>query len=66
MEQERRRLDRPTVGEVIAFLQQFPADKPFRIEDPDTSWTISRIHTYADAHAVWFTGEYGEIGGDDL
>lgn len=63
---ERRRLDCPTVGDIIAHLQQFPAEKPFRIEDPDTSWTIRVIHAYECDKAVWFTGEYGEMGGTDL
>ena len=58
---DRKKLEKPTVADVIAFLSQFPPSTPFRIEDPDTSWTIELIHAYQDEEAVWFTGEYGEM-----
>jgi hypothetical protein len=55
-------LIKPTVGDVIAFLQTLPPDAPFRIEDADTSWTISTIHTRIDGGGVvWFLGEYPEM-----
>lgn len=58
---DRKKLEKPTVADVIAFLSQFPPDTPFRIEDPDTSWTIELVHAYQDEEAVWLTGEYGEM-----
>lgn len=54
-------LTRPTVADVIRYLQQFDPAVPFRIEDPDTSWTIEIIKARIDDEAVWFTGDYHDM-----
>jgi hypothetical protein len=54
-------LDSPTAAEMIEFLKQVPPDTPVRIRDPDTGWTISKIHYEHDKEALWFTGEYREM-----
>ena len=54
-------LDNPTAAEVIALLQQVPPDVLVRISDPDTGWTISKIHYVHDELALWFTGKYHEM-----
>lgn len=59
-----------TVAELIAKLQQLPADKVIAIDDPDTNWhaPIVRIHefervvyiccpTYAEFDSNYDTGE---------
>ena len=54
-------LENPTVADVIAFLQKLDPKIPFLIEDPDTSWTISKINAYEEDGAIWFTGTYGDM-----
>jgi len=54
-------LDSPTAAELIALLQQVPPGTPVRISDPDTGWTISKIHYIHDEMALWFTGKYYEM-----
>ena len=51
----------PTVGNIVAFLSALPQDKPFRIEDADTAWTIATIHVRSDDEAIWFYGKYEEM-----
>jgi len=53
----------PTVADVIAFLQTQRPDAPFRIEDADTSWTISIFPVRVDPDGtVWFgPAEYGDM-----
>jgi hypothetical protein len=54
-------LTKPTVKEVIDFLSLFDPDTPFRLEDPDTSWTISTVHWRVICGVLFFTGEYPEM-----
>lgn len=56
----------PTVAQMIAWLQTQPQDASFRIEDPDTMWTIGLIHARRDDDAVWLTGEYHEMSTDKV
>lgn len=58
---EKCKLENPTIAQVIEYLSQFPPDAPFRIEDPDTNWTINIIHARQCGGIVWFTGEYCEM-----
>lgn len=62
---KRTTLDRPTVAEMMALLQTMPPDMPFRIEDPDTNWTIHQVIAYADKGRFWLTGEYCGMDGED-
>lgn len=34
----------PTVADLIAALQRFPADAPLQIIDADTGWRIRKFH----------------------
>ena len=54
-------LDSPTAAEMIAFLHQVPPDTPIRIRDPDTGWTVVKIHYEHNEEALWLTGEYYEM-----
>lgn len=57
------KLVRPTVADVLAFLRKQRLDAPFRIEDADTSWTVSVIpvRVYPDG-SVWFgPADYNEM-----
>lgn len=55
-------LKNPTVKDIIEYLSQFPDDAPFRIEDPDTNWTINIIDATQDTKGiVWLTGSYDEM-----
>lgn len=46
---------KPTVADVIAFLQKQKPDAPFRIEDADTNWTIETFPAHVDDKGVvWF------------
>ena len=57
-----KELKNPTVKDIIEYLSQFPDDAPFRIEDPDTNWTINIIEASSDGRGiVWFTGSYSEM-----
>lgn len=58
---ENRELINPTVADVIAYLSQFAPETPFRIEDPDTMWTINIVHASRAGGIVWFMGEYSEM-----
>lgn len=55
------KIENPTVAELICLLQTLPQDKPLRIEDADTNWTISIIHVSEDAEAIWLYGDYSEM-----
>jgi len=59
------KLDRPTVAEMIAFLQTLPLGMPLRILDPDTGWTIHQVEIEFDGGKVWLTGSYLDMGGED-
>jgi hypothetical protein len=59
---DREKLVDPTVGDMIAWLSKFPIDTPFRIEDPDTHWTIGIVHGWEEDGTLWVTGEYHEMG----
>ncbi len=67
MDKNEKVIKRPTVGEFIQFLQQFPIDAPLRIMDPDTGWTISILHAWTGdtivkrPDVVWVSGEYTEM-----
>lgn len=54
-------LENPTVGEMIEFLKGFDPKKPFRIQDPDTGWTIWKITYDQDEDAVWLSGDYRDM-----
>lgn len=59
---ELAKLERPTVGDVIALLSTLPPDAPFRMEDTDTDWTIDTIHVeIGKTGIVWFSGAYHEM-----
>lgn len=51
----------PTVADVIALLSRLDPSMPFRIEDPDTNWTISKVETFENDGKVWFTGDYADM-----
>ena len=55
---------RPTIGQLIEFLQKFPSDKPLRLLDADTGWTIPVIHIEQREEAVWLYGIYDEMRND--
>ena len=54
-------ITKPTVGDIVTLLSKLPQDKPFRIEDADTAWTIDIIHVRSDDDAIWFYGKYEEM-----
>lgn len=57
-------LKNPTIKQMIAYLSKFDPDTPFRIEDPDTNWTINIIHASKNDEGVWLTGDYNEMESD--
>lgn len=54
-------LNSPTIKGVIEYLSKFPSGSQFRLEDPDTYWTINIIHASYVGGILWFTGEYNEM-----
>jgi hypothetical protein len=58
-----KNLHYPTVIEVIGYLSTLPPETRFRINDPDTGWTITNIHIDYDdlKNIVWFGGDYAEM-----
>lgn len=58
-------LYKPTVGQLIAVLQKYPADKPFLIVDPDTGWPIRDFDLEADDTDVFIATEYHRISSND-
>ena len=57
-------LDKPTIGDMIKKLSEYPSDMPFRIEDADTNWTIDLIHFEESDGKLFIKGEYGEMSHD--
>lgn len=55
----------PTVSDMINALKEFPPDKPLRIRDPDTDWTISIIHILDRRDILWLTADYAEMDKDN-
>lgn len=54
-------LDKPTVADVIAYLQTLPQDAPLRLYDADTGYTITKVHIDRAADGfVWLFGDYAE------
>jgi hypothetical protein len=54
-------LNNPTVGQLMDFLSKFNRQKSVILEDPDTGWEISIIHTYEQDDKLYLTGSYGEM-----
>lgn len=55
-------LDKPTVGDLVAFLSTLPQDMPIIIEDADTNWTIDKIHiTRGKDGPISMWGSYPEM-----
>ncbi len=57
------KLVKPTVRDVIRYLQTLPIDTPFRIDDADTGWTISTIYFEENKDGVFLSGKYEEMEG---
>ena len=54
-------LTKPTVGEMINKLSEYPIDMPLRIEDADTNWTIDIIHFDDGTGELFLSGQYWEM-----
>lgn len=63
-------IERPTIGQFIDFLKQFPIDAPLRMIDADTDWVIDIIHAQnyrkeygeiIDIGTIYLSGDYGEM-----
>jgi hypothetical protein len=63
-------IERPTIGQFIEFLKQFPVEAPLRIVDADTEWIIDIIHAQnyrkrfgeiIDIGTIYLSGDYGEM-----
>lgn len=54
-------LYKPTVKEMIFFLQSLPQELPIRIEDADTNWNILKIHFEIYHGRVVMFGKYEEM-----
>jgi hypothetical protein len=54
-------LNKPTVGDVIKKLAEYPPDIPLRIEDADTNKTISVIHFAEAGGELILFGKYEEM-----
>jgi hypothetical protein len=50
------KLEFATVGALREALAGLPDDTPFRIEDPDTDWTISHFYVDVDNGVAWVCG----------
>lgn len=56
---------RPTCAEMANFLAQHN-NKPFKIQDPDTEWTISIFNLVERNGAIWIVAEYEDMGPAEL
>lgn len=55
-------LDKPTVGDMIKFLQSLDQSLQIRMDDADTGWNISCIHFEIYYGRVRMSGRYEEMG----
>jgi hypothetical protein len=58
------KIENATVGKLIAVLQAYPPDAPFRLDDPDTGWLFSTIYINEEDGKVTLTAEYCDEPGD--
>lgn len=54
-------LMKPTVADLISYLQAFPPETPIRIEDADTNHTIEIFHFSEGSSGLTISGEYSEM-----
>jgi hypothetical protein len=52
------KIENATVGKLIAVLQNYPTDAPFRLDDPDTGWLFSTTYIDGKNGAVTLTARY--------
>jgi hypothetical protein len=53
----------PTAGDMATYFTSLPSDTPFRIQDPDTHWTINQfvIKVRDEDNTAWLTAEYYDM-----